>query len=143
MEETIYNKIYARTNDKGVVARIFSEAFDTPKDGDVCIDETNTDRHGANAYQVYDEDGIANYQIVNGKMVERDKTADIYKLNKDLLRAKREPLLEAFDKWEKAVIRHRENESDSIMAWYEDLLDLKESAFINIPERVKYYQKNY
>lgn len=92
MEEIIYNKIYARANDKGVVARIFSEAFDTPKDGDVCIDKTNTDRHGANAYQVNDENGFANYQIVDGKIVTRDKTSDTIRQSKQeeiaLLKAK-------------------------------------------------------
>lgn len=55
------------------------------------------------------------------------------------LRSKRKKLLEAFDKWEKAVLRGREEENDSIMLWYYDLLDLKESAFENIPDRVNYY----
>lgn len=55
------------------------------------------------------------------------------------LRFKRKPLLIAFDKWEKAVIRGREEDSAKIMSWYYDLLDLKENAFTNIPERIKYY----
>lgn len=55
------------------------------------------------------------------------------------LRIKREPLLEAFDKWEKAVLRNREQDSVVIMGWYQDLLDLIPSAFENIPERIKYY----
>lgn len=54
-------------------------------------------------------------------------------------RNKRKRLLEAFDKWEKAVLRGREDENDSIMLWYYDLLDLKETAFENVPERIKYY----
>lgn len=57
----------------------------------------------------------------------------------DELRARREPLLEAFDKWEKAVLRGRETDSVVIMGWYQDLLDLIPSAFENIPERIKYY----
>ena len=57
----------------------------------------------------------------------------------DELRARREPLLEAFDKWEKAVLRGREQDSVVIMGWYQDLLDLVPSAFENIPERVQYY----
>ena len=81
MEEYIeyikYNKLYARVNANGVVVDIFSEAFKTPADNDVCIDETNTDRHGAQRYQVYDENGIANYAIVNGALSERDKTAEL------------------------------------------------------------------
>lgn len=57
----------------------------------------------------------------------------------DELRARREPLLEAFDKWEKAVLRGREQDSVVVMGWYQDLLDLVPSAFENIPERIKYY----
>lgn len=80
MEEYIeYNKIYARADESGKVTDIFSEAFKTPDENDICIDETNTDRHGAQRYQVYDEHGIANYAIVNGALVERDKTAETAK----------------------------------------------------------------
>lgn len=75
MEE--YNKIYARANENGIVVDIFSEAFKTPTVDDVCIEETNTDRHGAQRYQVCDEHGIANYALVNGALVERDKTAEL------------------------------------------------------------------
>lgn len=59
------------------------------------------------------------------------------KLNQ--LRAKRKNLLEAFDKWEKAVLRGREEDDASIMVWYYDLLALSDAAFENIPERIKYY----
>ena len=72
-----YNKIYARANANGIVVDIYSEAFKTPAENDVCIDETNTDRHGAQRYQVYDEHGIANYALVNGALVERDKSAEL------------------------------------------------------------------
>lgn len=58
---------------------------------------------------------------------------------KNRLRNKRVGLLSAFDKWEKAVLRERETDDAAIMAWYKDLLDLKQSAFDNIPERVQYY----
>lgn len=58
---------------------------------------------------------------------------------KDRLRAKRANLLTAFDKWEKAVLRGRETDDTEIMAWYQDLLDLKESAFVSVPDRVNYY----
>ena len=78
MDEYIeYNKIYARANANGIVVDIFSEAFRTPEGNDICIDKTNTDRHGAQRYQVYDENGIANYAIVNGALVERDKSAEL------------------------------------------------------------------
>lgn len=75
-----YNKIYARVNASSIVVDIFSEAFKTPTENDVCINATNTDRHGAQRYQVYDENGIANYAIVNGALVERDKTAELAKI---------------------------------------------------------------
>ena len=78
MEEYIeYNKIYAHADKSGKVTDIYSEAFKTPAENDVCINATNTDRHGAQRYQVYDEHGIANYAIVNGALVARDKTAEL------------------------------------------------------------------
>ena len=78
MEEYIkYNKIYAHADESGKVTDIYSEAFKTPDENDVCIDETNTDRHGAQRYQVYDEHGIANYALVNGALVKRDKSAEL------------------------------------------------------------------
>ena len=81
MEEYIeYNKIYARVNANGIVVDIFSEAFKTPTENDVCINATNTERHGAQRYQVYDEHGIANYAIVNGALVARDKTAELSRI---------------------------------------------------------------
>ncbi len=60
---------------------------------------------------------------------------------KERLRNKRATLLTAFDKWEKAVLRGREEDSVSIMTWYQDLKDLKETAFENIPNRIAYYLK--
>ena len=81
MDEYIeYNKIYAHADESGKVTDIYSEAFKTPTENDVCIDETNTDRHGAQRYKVYDENGIANYAIVNGVLVVRDKTAELSRI---------------------------------------------------------------
>lgn len=82
MEEEFieYNKIYAHADASGKVTNIYSEAFETPDENDVCIDETNTDRHGAQRFQVYDEHGIANYAIVNGALVERDKSAELARI---------------------------------------------------------------
>ena len=75
-----YNKIYAHADESGKVTNIYSEAFKTPDENDVCIDETNTDRHGAQRYKVYDENGIANYALVNGVLVARDKTAELSRI---------------------------------------------------------------
>ena len=84
-EEIIYNKIYARANKEGIVTNIFSEEFDTPIATDVCINETNTDRHGAQQYPVLDENGVYNYEIKNGVFQERDKTKDLAKIDADRL----------------------------------------------------------
>lgn len=55
------------------------------------------------------------------------------------LRLKRSHLLTAFDKWEKGVLRGREDDDIAIMMWYKSILDLDESAMENVPERVSYY----
>lgn len=89
-KEIIYNKIYARADENGVVTHIFSEVFETPLETDVCIDETNTDRHAAQKYPVMDENGIFNYEVKNGVFQERDKTADYTNLAADELRSRRE-----------------------------------------------------
>lgn len=88
MEEIIYNKIYARANADNVVTHIFSEAFETPLETDVCIDETNTDRHGAQKYPVMDENGFYNYEIRRKVLYERDKTAGYAKLKEAELNKK-------------------------------------------------------
>lgn len=85
MEEIIYNKIYARANADGIVTHIFSEAFEKPLETDVCIDATNTDRHGAQKYKVFDELYIYNYEIKNGVFQERDKSADLAKIKEQKL----------------------------------------------------------
>lgn len=85
------------------------------------------------------------YLEANGDINYNAERAEEIRLEKEQARLltkkrnKRKSLLEAFDKWEKAVLRGREEENDSIMLWYYDLLDLKESAFENVPERIKYY----
>lgn len=88
MDEIIYNKIYARANADGIVTHIFSEVFEKPLETDVCIDATNTDRHGAQKYKVFDELYIYNYEIKNGVFQERVKTADLEKIKEQELNAK-------------------------------------------------------
>lgn len=69
---------------------------------------------------------------------------DIILSDEDILREmrfKRESLLLAFDKWEKAVLRGREEDSEEVMQWYQNLLDLQSFAFYNIPDRVKYFMR--
>ena len=55
------------------------------------------------------------------------------------MREDRKPLLLAFDKWEKAVLRGREIDDEVVMAWYQSMLDLEADAFENVPGRVAYY----
>ena len=84
-EEIIYNKIYARANENGIVTHFFSEVFETPLSTDICIDYTNTERHGAQKYFITDENGVYNYEIKNGVFQERDKTKDLAKIEADRL----------------------------------------------------------
>ena len=58
---------------------------------------------------------------------------------KKRLRWIRSRLLEAFDKWEKAVLRGREQDSEEVMTWYQNILDLNEDAINNVPMAVEYY----
>ena len=75
------------------------------------------------------------FDLDNNCVIEYDNTEDI----KKELREKRKSLLVAFDKWEKAVIRQREIDDENTMQWFSNLLDLKQTAFENIPERIRYY----
>lgn len=88
---------------------------------------------------VYDKDGnqTGTEKRVTGRILKK-----VWKDEeeiKNILRIKRKNLLNAFDRWEKAVLRGREEDKEYIMSWYYDLLDLKEYAFKNIPEKIKYY----
>lgn len=71
------------------------------------------------------------YQEVNYELYNK------YKLDK--LRQTRSKLLKAFDLWEKAVLRGRESDSDTVMKWYSSLLDLDQDGFTNIPYQISYY----
>lgn len=72
---------------------------------------------------------------------------DISKLGakyKDVgIRQLREPLLKAFDIYKSNIAYGVETESGveraEIMLWYQDLLDKKETALINIPTKIKRY----
>ena len=57
------------------------------------------------------------------------------------LRLERNALLCAFDKWEKAVLRGREQEDPAVMLWFNQIKDLDEKAFKkeNVPKSIRYY----
>ncbi len=59
--------------------------------------------------------------------------------NLNKLRYRRISLLDAFDKWEKAVLRGREADDETIMSWYRSILDLELTAFEEVPMAIKYY----
>ena len=84
MSEEI-NKIYAFVEKNGTITHIFSEAFETPQDYHVLIDDTNTDINGAEKYPVTDENGIFNYEYKDGKFQTRDKTQDIQRVEEQKL----------------------------------------------------------
>ncbi len=94
---------------------------------------------GTEEIPVYDKDGnqTGTKTRVTGRIVK--KVWDDPEELKKQRRSERKSLLNAFDKWEKAVLRGRESDDYAIMAWYKDLLDLKETAFANVPLRIQYY----
>ena len=91
---------------------------------------------------VYDENGnqMGTEMRVTGRILKKVWT-DEEELKKQR-RNERKHLLDAFDKWEKAVLRGREFDDEKVMTWYQLLLDLEETAFESIPPRVRYYLKN-
>lgn len=64
-----------------------------------------------------------------------------------LIRDARSKLLTAFDKYKTNVQYGVATESNSqhsiVVNWYQSLLDLKDEAFINVPEQIKYYIKEW
>lgn len=79
------------------------------------------------------------WRVIDGKLVNEQYEDIPEDETKEQLREQRTELLEAFDKWEKAVIRKREEDDPAVMDWRQALLDLDRDAFENIPDRIKYY----
>lgn len=130
MEEIIsYNKIYARTNENGVVTHFFSEAFETPTEKDVCIDSTNIERHGAQKYSVVDENGFYNYEVKDGVLSERDKTEDAATEKKNEIRSHRLtqcfPIINRGKFWYDKLT---EEQNTELSAWYQAWLDAPETG---------------
>ena len=129
-----YNKIYARTNADGVVTKIFSEAFEQPQPTDTLIDDTNTDRQGANRYAVTDENGYYNYCIVDGKLTERDKTQDIANAYLADLRRRRErecfSVINRGQLWYSTLTPEQMAELDD---WYNSWLNVTKTRTIPTP----------
>ena len=85
--------------------------------------------------------GISEYYIDDsGVAVVYNNEKLLIDIKNNELREKRGILLAAFDLWEKAVLRGREEDSEEIMQWYQDILDLNENSILdNIPEKITYY----
>ena len=80
--------------------------------------------------------------VVDYYETEEEQNAAV-QLAQSQLRSKRQIILEAFDKYKINVYYGITQESDEtkaqILEWYQNLLDLNESAFTNIPEVIQYY----
>lgn len=119
--------MYYKLNEKGEIA----QTCDTELEGFSYIDEEIVSSYDGQRMLFKHETETDEYKAAEHEYL-RQK-------NINNLRSRREPLLLAFDKWEKAVIRGRENDDESVMSWYRSLLDLQEIAFADIPERIRYY----
>ncbi len=129
--ENYINKIYARTDNVGVVTKIFSEAFEQPLASDIVIDANNTDRHGAQRHSVKDDNGIYNYCIVNGVLVARDKTNDTKQLQLQQLRNRRQSecfvVINRGQLWYDTLTAEQKSELNS---WYKAWLDVTATAVV-------------
>ena len=80
--------------------------------------------------------------VVDYYETEEEQSAAV-QLAQNRLRVKRQIILEAFDKYKINVYYGITQESDEakskILEWYQNILDLNESAFTNIPEVIQYY----
>lgn len=95
-------------------------------------------------------EGIKNrtkrFDLENKCVVDYDNTEDLERERIEELRAKREPLLIAFDKYKSNVNYGIEIEDDKqrkeIVNWYIEIKNLNEKYITNdknIPDRIKYY----
>lgn len=91
---------------------------------------------------------IGKTKLINGKIVQPEEEKETLK-NKNLTVFKlfRKKCFQAFDTWEKNVLRGREEDSESILEWYRVMLNYPTTINENttredypaIPERIKYY----
>ena len=76
-----------------------------------------------------------------------DLLMDVIERKKHSFRTYRRTIFQAFDLWEKAVLRGREEDSEDIMNWYQAMLDFPEQIteattyqdYPKLPERIKHY----
>lgn len=83
-------------------------------------------------------------KVLSKRMIGVDDTVALPTGKKeDALRTLREPLLAAFDIYKQnvnyGILTETAEERETILAWYRDLCDLKESAIREVPARIKKY----
>lgn len=120
----------------GIIVGYQNEPLDLKKDIIHDIDPKDI----YTGYSYIDELGnfVSNKEAYDLAMQEQEKLAKI-----ETLRAKREPLLRAFDKYKSNVYYGIEvetiEEKQSIIAWYNSILGLEDAALENVPAKIKYY----
>lgn len=85
-------------------------------------------------------------KLINGKIVQPNEENN-KNTNIAIFKLFRKKCLQAFDTWEKNVLRGREEDSESILEWYRVMLNYPTTINENttredyptIPERIKYY----
>lgn len=135
-DKEIYNRTQTITNENGEIeiVRVFT-------DKELSLPPYNYTK-------VYVPDEYA--QEIDALDFDDDLTFNVDKYNKrkqekskEELRFKRVPLLKAFDVYKSnvnyGIVFESEEERQEIIEWYKSLLELEESSFETIPERIKYY----
>lgn len=91
-------------------------------------------------------DGTKCFDLENNCVIDYDNTEYLKKQHLEELRAKRVPLLKAFDVYKSSVAYGTEIETEEqrniIIKWYNEVKNLNEKYIIkdeNIPNRIKYY----
>lgn len=83
------------------------------------------------------------FDVENNRVIDYDNTDDLFAEKQQELRAKREPLLKAFDIYKTNVMYGLVDETDgehlSITNWYRAILELDENAIENYPMKVGAY----
>ncbi len=114
----------------------------TPKENEIEVDNDTYNEIKEKRKNHYK----ATIEVVNGKLKVSYTLNEAKKKEAELnkLRSKREPLLRAFDIYKTnlsyGIFSESEVDHNLIVNWYKDLLDLKESAFDNVPLLISKYE---
>lgn len=87
-------------------------------------------------------------KLINGVIVQPTiSTEEVIETNKKKFRSYRKTVFEGFDIWEKNVLRGREQDSQIVINWYNQMLDFTDNItedtktidYPTIPEAIKKY----